>query len=218
MVTLGTVKEREFVLIEQGEYVLTLNEIDETEGQWGSRLVWKFLVAPTSDPTGYIVDKNGDERTVWVFTDQDVILGSIQHKLCENLTGKTYGKDAAPPDEDELLGRRVLAYITHHTPQRGKNSGKKQEQIVAGSIQPFRGPQPNKVIAPNAPARPEPTADEAERAELIARLDKMRGRAVKMETPNHREFIALDLSEADNDQLRQLTATVQAEVQDALDA
>ncbi len=218
MVTFGAVKEREYTLIEQGEYALTLSDLDESEGNWGTRLVWKFLVAPASDPTKYITNKDGKERDIWVFTDQDIVLGSIAHELCEKLTGKTFGKDDEPPDEHDLLGRRVLGYVTHHTPTKGKNAGKKQEQVVAGSIRPFKGPQPNKVVAANAPARPEPTADEEQRAALVARLEKLMGRAVKMETPRHAEVIALDLSEADTDQLQQLIATVQAEVQDALDA
>jgi hypothetical protein len=217
MVTFGSVKEREYTLIEQGEYVLTLSDLEESEGNWGTRLVWKFLVAPKDDPTNYIANQNGDERTVWAFTDQDIILGSLAHEFVEKLTGKAYGKNDAPPDEDDLLGRRVLGYITHNTPTKGKNAGRKQEQIVTGSIKAFKGPQPNKVIAPNV-TRPEPTEDEAERAELVSRLEKFIGRAVKMETPNHAAYVALDLSEGTNDQLRDLVAAVQAEVQDALDA
>jgi hypothetical protein len=215
VVTFGSVKEKTFELIEQGEYVLTLSELEMTEGQWGERMIWKFLVAPKEDFAAYISNANGDERTVWAFTDVDIILGSLAHEFVEKMTGKTFGQDADPPDEDDLLGKRVLAYITHETPTRGKAAGKKREQIVAGSIKPFKGPA--KKVAPNV-TRPEPTEDAAERAELVSRLEKFIGRAVKMETPNHASYVALDLSEGDNDQLRQLIATVQAEVQDALDA
>jgi hypothetical protein len=111
----------------------------------------------------------------------------------------------------------MRVYLTHQAPKQGPNVGKLRERFVQGSAKPFTL-VPSKTVARNAPARPEPAADEAERADLIARLEKLMGRAVKMETPNHKEFIALDLSEADTDQLRQLIATVQAEVQDALDA
>lgn len=215
MVTFGAVKEREFVLIEQGEYVLTLNSLDEQPGNWGDRLVWKFLVAPTSDPTAYICQANGEEKTIWAFTDQDIILGSLAHEFVEKLTGKTFGKDSAPPDEDDLLGRRVLGYITHHTPSKGKNAGKKQEQIVAGSIKPFKGPQTNKTFAKNV-TRPELAADETQRADLVKQLETLIGRAVKLETPNHAAYVALDLNDGDNDQLEQLIATVRAEVMEAL--
>ena len=218
MVTLGSVKEREYSLIETGEYILTLSDLEETDGQWGTRLIWKFLVGTKEDPTGYVCNANGEERTIWAFTDVDIILGSLGHEFVEKLTGKTFTKDSAPPSEDDLLGRRVGAFITHETPTRGKSAGKKREAIVQGSIKPFKGPQPNKVIAPNAPARTEPTAAESERAAKVEALGKLIGRAVKLETPNHAAYVALDLDVGDVDQLEQLIVTVRAEVQDALDA
>jgi hypothetical protein len=215
VVSFGSVKEKTFSLIEPGEYVLTLSELEQTTGNWGDRVIWKFLVAPTDDYANYISDDKGDERSVWAFTDVDIILGSIAHEFVEKMTGKAFGQDADPPSEDDLLGKRVVGYIRHVIPTTGKSAGKKREEIVAGSIKPFKGPA--KKVAPNV-TRPEPTEDAAERAELVSRLEKFIGRAVKMETPNHASYVALDLSEGDNDQLRQLIATVQAEVQDALDA
>lgn len=215
MVTFGAVKEREYTLLEQGEYVLTLSELEESEGQWGDRMIWKFLVAPKDDFASYIAKANGDEYLLWSFTDCDIILGSMAHEFAQTLSGRKLDKDDAPPDEDELLGKRLIAYITHETPTRGKNAGKKREAIVAGSIKPFKGP--SKKVAANV-VRPDPTMDEATRAELVTKLERAIGRAVKMETPNHAAYVALDLSEGDNDQLEQLIATVTAEVQDALDA
>src|SRR5688572_16652880 len=150
MVTFGAVKEREYTLLDQGEYVLTLSELDETEGQWGTRLVFKFLVAPKEDYSAYICKPNGDEYLLWVFTDLDIILGSIQHELIEVLTGRKFKKDDAPPDEDELLGKKMLGYITHETPTRGKNAGKKREALVAGSVKPFRTAMPKNGAGKNA--------------------------------------------------------------------
>jgi hypothetical protein len=216
MVTFGSVKEREFTLIEQGEYILTLNELDESTGQYGDRLIWKFLVSLKEDPTGYICRTDGNEKTVWTFTDVDIILGSLQHELVEKLTGRPFVKDSEPPSEDDLLGRRVIGYITHHTPKQGKNAGKKQEQIVAGSIKAFKGPQPNKVIAPNV-SRPAPTEEQEERAELITRIEKQIGKAVTLNTPHHVEYVALDLNTHDDNELLMLLNTIKAEVAAALD-
>jgi hypothetical protein len=219
MVTFGAVKEREYTLIEQGEYVLTLSELDESEGNWGSRLVWKFMVAPPADPTAYICNANGDERTVWAFTDLEIIVGSLGHEFVEKLTGKTFTKGTEPPDEDDLLGRRVLGYVTHHTPTKGKNAGKKQEQIVAGSIKVFKGPQPNAVkrLDPKAAAPAASDADKV-RAEAIERVGKLIGKAVTLGTPRHLDFVAIDLDAADLDDLQMLANTIKEEVQAALDA
>lgn len=213
MVSFGSVKEKTYELIEQGEYVFTLHEIGESQGQWGDRLVWKWLVAPTSDYAAYICNKNGDERTVWVFTDVDIVLGSIQHKVIETLTGKTFGKDSSPPDEDDLIGKRLVAYLTHETPTRGKNAGTAREAIVAGSIKPFKGP--GKTVAKNG-TRPEPTAEQEAHAEVKAEVEKLIGRAVKLGTPNHLDYIAIDLESADVTELQMVRNTIQAEVAKAL--
>lgn len=218
MVTIGAVKEREFTLIEPGEYVLTLSDLEESEGKFGDRLVWKFLVAPISDPTNYIAKENGDEKTVWVFTDPDIILGSMIHELVEKLTGRKFEKDDDPPSEEELLSRRVIGYITHYTPKQGKNAGKKQEQVVAGSIKPFKGPQPNKVVAPNAPTRPKPSAADEARTELVAKVERIVGKAVRLETPSHMSWACLDYAELADDALEMILRDAQAEVNTALDS
>lgn len=215
MVTFGSVKEREYTLLEQGEYVLTLNELEESTGQWGDRMIWKFLVAPKEDYSAYICKQNGDEYVLWAFTDQDIILGSMAHEFAQTLSGRKLEKDDEPPSEDELIGKRLIAYVTHETPTRGKNAGKKREAIVAGSIKPFKGPA--KKVAPNA-ARTEPAAEDTARAEAQARCESLIGRAVKLGTPKHLEYMAIDLATADREQLLMLAATIQEEVMAALDA
>lgn len=225
MVTFGAVKEREFTLIEPGEYCLTLNDLDDSTGQYGDRLIWKFLVAPTGDPTNYICkgrEGSGDEKDIWAFTDPDIILGSLQHEFVEKLTGRPFVKGSEPPDENELLGRRVLAYITHYTPKQGKNAGKKQEQIVAGSIKAFRGPQPNKVIAPNVVHQAETVAEDAEdaanRAKLIEEAGRQIAKAGKLETPSASAWQSIDLAELADDALHMVIRDAKDEVQAALDS
>lgn len=219
MVVFGAVKEKEYSLIETGEYVLTLSDLEESVGQYGDRLIWKWLVAPVSDPTAYICNGSGSERTVWAFTDPDIIIGSLQHQFVECLSGRAFGKDEEPPTEEELLGRRVIGYITHHTPKQGKNAGKKQEQIVAGSIKPFKGPQPNKVIYTGTP---QPSADapavDPARTDLIAKAERIVGKAVRLETPSHLEWARLDFGELADDALTMVIRDAQAEVNAALDA
>lgn len=220
MVTFGAVKEREFSLIEAGEYCLTLNELEESSGQFGDRMVWKFLVAPVSDPTNYInkrKDGSGDEKDVWVWTDPDIILGSIQHEFVEKLTGRPFTKGAEPPDEDDLIGRRILAYITHYVPKKGKSAGTKQEQVVAGSIKQFRGPQPNTVTAPSR--APQDDAEDTEnRRALIEEARRQVKMAVKFETPESAATSALDLDELADDALHMVIRDMKAEIQAAMDA
>ena len=52
MSVFGAVKERTYELVEQGEYVFTLNDIVyEPNGTFGETLIWKWLLAPTDAPT-----------------------------------------------------------------------------------------------------------------------------------------------------------------------
>lgn len=220
MVTFGAVKEREYTLLEQGEYVLTLSELDETEGQWGTRLVFKFLVAPKENFSAYICKPNGDEYLLWVFTDPDIILGSIQHELIEVLTGRKFKKDDAPPDEDELLGKRMLGYIAHETPTRGKNAGKKRETLVAGSVKPFRVPGAKNGTAKAAP--PAEESDDADRDLVVAMLKKRVGRLLKLDSENGQKaqeaLEASDLETAPLADLERLSDAVQESIAAALDA
>lgn len=200
MVTFGAVKEREFSLIEAGEYCLTLNDLEESSGQFGDRMIWKFLVAPVSDPTNYInkrKDGTGDEKDVWVFTDPEILLGSIQHEFVEKLTGRSFAKGDQPPSEDELLGRRIVGYITHYVPKKGKNAGTKQEQVVAGSIKAFKGPQPNKVVTTFVPPAAGPSDSEreaTERAELIEETKKQIRKATILDLEPAAQWAEIDLA------------------------
>lgn len=187
MVTFGGVKEKTFQLIEQGEYVLTLSELEESEGQWGDRMVWKFLVAPKEDFSAYICNANGDERTLWAFTDRDIILGSLGHEFVENLTRRKFSEDNDPPDEDDLLGKRIVAYVTHETPTRGKQAGKKREAIVAGSIKPFVGPA-KKVWTGKPDEKPD-----IDRDTLIVETKKQIRKATVLDLEPAAAWAALDL-------------------------
>ncbi len=214
MVTFGSVKEKEYMLLEQDEYVLTLHELEESEGQWGDRMIWKFLVAPKEDYSAYICKANGDEYELWAFTDRDITLGSMAHEFAQVLSGRKLEKDDQPPDEDDLIGKRCLAYVTHETPTRGKSAGKKREAIVAGSIKPFKGPA--KTVARNV-APTKPSQQDVDHAEWVEKAGRLIGKCVKLETPNHAAYVALDLEDSDADQLQQLCVTLQNEISAALD-
>jgi hypothetical protein len=208
VITLGAVKEKEFKLIEQGEYVLTLSELDESMGQYGERLVWKWLVAPKDDPAAYICKANGDEYTLWAFTDPDVVIGTLTHEFAQAVTGRTLDKGDEPPTEHELLGGRCIAYITHYVPKTGKNAGKKVEKIVEGSVKPFR--------QAGRSARPEPEPDDDEpqmsRDELIAEIKKQTRRAALLDIEAASEWKELDLGGMGTQDLREGLETIQAAI------
>jgi hypothetical protein len=225
MVVFGAVKQREFTLIEQDEYVLTLDDIEESVGQYGDRLIWKFLVAPKDAPTDYIARDDGQAKTVWAFTDQDIILGSLQHELIEKLSGRTFGEGSAPPDAEDLLGKRVLGYITHHTPKQGKNAGKKQEQIVAGSIKPYRLPgQKANGAAKRAPDQVTADAgpEDVDRALVVSKLQAQVKKLTKLDPAEgeraQEAVYASDLDEAPIAEIQALLDNVTAAVVAALDA
>jgi hypothetical protein len=209
--------KKDYPLVDTGEYIATLSDLTyEAGGTYGDSLLWKWLLALPSDPTNYLCRDDGNEKTFHEYTSPDVIVGSKSHEWIAALTGKVLAEGDEPPDAEDLVGKRMRVYLTHQAPKQGPNVGKLRERFVQGSAKTFNLVPP-KTVAKNI-TRPEPTEDEAERAELVSRLEKFIGRSVKMETPNHKAFVALDLSEGDADQLRQLIVTVQAEVQDALDS
>lgn len=214
----GAVKERTYELIEPGEYVFTLNDIEySAEGQYGEALIWKWLVAPLSDGTAYICNANGNERVVHQYTDVDLTLNSKQHQWAQLLLGRKLEIGSPPPDENELIGRRMVAYLQHYVPKRGKNAGKPKESILENSEKPFRGPQPNRPIQ-YAPVQEATPVDDGARKALVEKVEKLIGKAVKLETPMHAEYVKIDLSEADDTQLQMLVNSIQEEINEALAA
>ena len=225
MVAFGAVKEKEFILLDVGEYVLTLSELEETEGQWGQRMVFKFLVAPKEDYSAYICKPNGEEFLLWAFTDTDIILGSLQHEFVEALAGRKFTKDAEPPTEEELIGKKMLAFITHETPSRGKNAGKKREAIVAGSIKPYRTPiakTGSRTVAPPADPIPPDDTDDGDRDLIVLTLKKRVARLLKLDLEHGQKaqaaLEASDLDTAPLADLERLSDAVAESITAALDA
>jgi hypothetical protein len=224
VVTFGQVKDKkEFALLEPNEYVLVLDDIEESEGNYGDRLIWKFLVAEKDAPTDYIARDDGQPKSLWAFTDQDIIVGALNHEFIEKLTGRTFSQGSEPPDADELLGKRVLGYVGHEIPKSGKNAGVKREKIFAGSIKPFKLPG-QKAASKPAPTQvsADPSDEDVDRALLVSdlqsqvsklgRLNKDAGRAAQ-DTVN-----ASDLGNAPLADIERLVGEIKAAVAAELDS
>ncbi len=139
MGALGQVSEQTYDLIPQGEHVFTLHDIEVTDGQWGESLKWVWLLSSPSSPGDYIVTVSGLEKTLWQFTKVDLTVGSRQWEWACALTGRQLAKGDKPPTDEEVLNKRMIAYLTHAAP-RNDPQGQKKEKIVEGSAKPFRGP------------------------------------------------------------------------------
>lgn len=177
MVAFGVVQKRQFKLIETGEYVFTLNDVGEISGDYGDRMQWDFLVAEKDTPTEYFARDDGKERILRFFTDPEITLGSRQHEWIQALVGCSLGEGDELPDGDELLGKRMVGYLTHYVPKKGKNAGVAREDIVAGSAKPFRlpGQRANGTAKP-AP-KVKPSEDAIDRDDVIAAIRKQIKRA-----------------------------------------
>lgn len=170
MVSFGPVTKKQFKLIPTGEYVFVLDDVGTTEGDYGERMVWDFFVAEKESPTDYLTKDDGSVHTLKFWTDVEVTLGSRQLEWISALTGRTFGEDDELPDGGELLSKRMLAYLTHYTPKRGKNKGIAREDIVMGSAKPFALPRSksNGAAKPSAP----PAESDDDKAALIAEIKK----------------------------------------------
>lgn len=229
MATFGKVAERkEYPLLEQGEYCLTLTELEESAGNWGDRMTWKFLISPISDYTAFY-SRGGDDKamSIWVFTDRDIILGSMGHQLVEAITARAFGKDDEPPDEVDLVGGRVIAYLAHETPKTGKSAGIKREKVTDGSIKPFRVPASTSKYEPShkngtaGQVSANPTDDEIDRATLVTDLQKRVARLTKLDADQGQKaqeaVDKFDLSTVGTDALESLIARTQKAIERALD-
>lgn len=222
MSSFGAVKERTFTLIETGEYALTLNDLSFENGTYGDSLKWVWLIAPKDDPTSYFARDDGMEKTLHQYTDADIVIGSRQHEWVQALTGRQFADGDDPPEDDDVMGKRMVAYITHEAPKKGPNAGKLREKIVPGSAKPFRLPAPKAKAAPAAveSVSADPTEDEVDRALVISKLRKQVARLIQLDAVSGAEAQkALDASDLDTaplDALESLLASVKAGVTRAL--
>jgi hypothetical protein len=198
----------------QGEYVATLNDLTyETGGAYGDSLLWKWLLAPVADPTNYISRDDGQEKVHHEYSNPDVIVGSKPHEWIAALTGVVLGDGDEPPESDDLLGKRMRVYVTHRAPKQGPNAGKLREKFSEGSAQRFDLAPPKRVAVPRPAAAPP-----ADRAALVARFEKLVGKAVLLETTYHADYVAIDIDATDDATLLTLCNQVDAEVKAAVSA
>jgi hypothetical protein len=144
---LGAVTEKTYTLRPQGEYVFTLVDIEVSQGDWGDRLKWVWEMSYPDHPEDPIYRENGDADTLFQWTNTDLVVGSRQFEWAQILSGRTLEPGDEAPEDDELIRRRMVAYLTHETVKKGKRAGQKQETIVEGSARPFTRAVPRR----NAP-------------------------------------------------------------------
>jgi hypothetical protein len=149
-----------------------------------------------------------------------VIVGSKPHEWIAALTGVVLEDGQQPPDSDELVGKRMVAYLAHIAPKQGPNAGKLKERISQGTAKPFRLPG-QKVKPTPTQVSADPSDDDVERATLVARLQKQVAKLGKLNAgEGERAQVALeesDLSDAPVETIRQLLDEVTKAVNAALD-
>jgi hypothetical protein len=218
MVAFGTVQKRQYKLIETGEYVFTLNDVGEISGDYGDRMQWDFLVAEKDTPTEYFARDDGKERVLRFFTDTEITLGSRQHEWIQSLAGRSFAENDDLPDGEDLLGKRMVGYLTHYTPKKGKNAGVAREDIVAGSAKSFSPSSKKSNDTAKPPAAS--VADDDQRAALIADIRKQIKRAVlaDVDTGTIELWKEIDLDTLDMGELQDGLASMKATIQEAQDA
>lgn len=210
MVAFGQVTKQQYKLIETGEYVFTLNDVGEISGDYGDRMQWDFLVAEKDTPTEYFARDDGRERVLRFFTDTDITLGSKQHQWIQALAGRAFNEGDDLPDGSDILGKRMVAYLTHYTPKKGKNAGVAKEDIVVGSAKPFAltSRRTNGSGKPAAPAVEPEDDGAAEKATLIAEIKKQIRRATILDIESAASWGEVNLNEMSAEDLHGGLATI----------
>lgn len=218
----GAVKERTYELIETGEYVFTLNDLEaESGGPYGDSMKWDWLLAPKDDPTSYLARRDGMERTVRVWTDADIIIGSQCHEWIQVLTGQPFEAGDEPPEFDDLVGKRMVAYLTHQAPKRGPKAGQMREKIVAGSAKPFALPGSKRNGKAATQVSADPSSDDVDRALVVTNLEKQVAKLERLNATRGAEARAAmassDLDAAPLAELEALLEQIKAAVSAELD-
>jgi hypothetical protein len=202
VVAFGQVTKQQYKLIETGEYVFTLNDVGEISGDYGDRMQWDFLVAPKDAPTEYMARDDGRERVLRFFTDTDITLGSRQHQWIQALAGRSFTEGDDLPDGSDIVGKRMVAYLTHYTPKKGKNAGVAKEDIVAGSAKPFALPRGKSNGTAKPTTAPSVSESDDERAALIAEMKKQIRRAAILDIGPAADWAEVNIEAMTVDELK----------------
>jgi hypothetical protein len=202
VVAFGQVTKQQYKLIETGEYVFTLNDVGEISGDYGDRMQWDFLVAPKDAPTEYMARDDGRERVLRFFTDTDITLGSRQHQWIQALAGRSFTEGDDLPDGSDIVGKRMVAYLTHYTPKKGKNAGVAKEDIVAGSAKPFALPRGKSNGTAKPTTAPSVFESDDERAALIAEMKKQIRRAAILDIGPAADWAEVNIEAMTVDELK----------------
>jgi len=172
-------RERVYPLVEKGEYVFTLLDLTfEEGGTYGDALLWKWMLAERETPTEYLARDDGNEKVIHEYTTPDIIVGSKPHEWIAALTGVVLEDGQEPPDSDDLINKRMLAYLTHLAPKKGPNAGKLKERIAQGSAKPFKLPSSRKSAPTQVSA--DPSVSEVDRALVVTKLQKQVAKLSKL--------------------------------------
>jgi hypothetical protein len=186
VVAFGQVTKQQYKLIETGEYVFTLNDVGEISGDYGDRMQWDFLVAPKDAPTEYMARDDG----------------SRQHQWIQALAGRSFTEGDDLPDGSDIVGKRMVAYLTHYTPKKGKNAGVAKEDIVAGSAKPFALPRGKSNGTAKPTTAPSVFESDDERAALIAEMKKQIRRAAILDIGPAADWAEVNIEAMTVDELK----------------
>lgn len=180
---------------------------------------WTFgLFFASSGEPFYFQD---DPYEFFQSTTANMQRGARAREYAEALLGRELG-EGEQVNPNELIGKRALGMVIWELSRNDKT--KKVAKLVAP--EPYR-----EAVATKAPSRAangaatavmerpsasQVSADASEEdidwALLVSKVEKKIAQAVKLQTGNHLEWAALDLRQADADQLQMILNNVQADI------
>jgi len=197
--------QAEFVPPEPGWYIATCTAIEDAPPkQFGPGVKWIFTLA---DPqTGVVFqDAEGKDLEVWQYTSVKMSPKARARPLVEALYGRPLDVDSREvPDARQLIGKSMLTLLTHEN----GDDGSPRARLT--SCRPYMPPSAAAVAAPSEPATSPPTADSG--TDLREQVEKAIRRAHILETPNHLDWLKLDLHRLSDDELALALEEIQADI------
>lgn len=203
----------EGMILEPDNYVVTVKDFQDTEGQFGPQILWKFTVALASSPDVPIYNDEGSPYEFWDYTSTKTTPNAEARKWIRVLLGRDL-EEGETPDLDSLIGKRMRTLIVKVDKQAGgfRNKINRQGTPVLVASRTANGAAK---LAPKAPATNSAAPSETSREELLSAYERGVKRAVALDVPGADVAAAVQPKDLEDDELVAAIATLSRGIKEA---
>jgi len=202
-------------LIEPGQYVLTLAEIEDAGvGQYGPSILWKWKMSTPSAPDSFTVDADsGEPYLFYAYSSTKMTPKARARHWAEALLNREI-QDGQKIDPSSLVGERMQALVIHETAEDGTVRAKISREMRPKPLRATPPATKSATATKGAPAAQFIPASPFGGEALREAIKKALRKCVLLDVPSLESF-DIDVTAFDDETLRLMLNQMLAEIDEA---